>query len=288
MDMQGAKSARKGASSGGLTGPEPGTASKGSGRDSGDFRRAASDRSDPISSGLRKLWDDVALEPVPDDFLSLLDRIQTERDAPEASAGRRSGGGLAMSSLSRADEAAFRGDLVAIIPSLRAFARGLCGNRELADDLSQEALAKAWAARGSYQPGTNFRAWMYRILRNHFYTTAAVAKRFVPYDPDLSAHVQTTPPNQGGELTLADLQRGLATLTAEQREALILLESGMQWDEIADVMGCPLGTVKSRITRGRAALKLYMDGPSDVPDLPGPNRPPTRPQADGSGAPAIS
>ena len=173
-----------------------------------------------------------------------------------------------MTELSKADEDVFRTDLVAIIPSLRAFARGLCGNRELADDLAQEALAKAWAARKSYQPGTNFRAWMYRILRNHFYTTATVAKRFVAYDPDVAAHVQSTPPNQGGEIVLADLQRGLATLTAEQREALILLESGLQWEEIADVMGCPLGTVKSRITRGRAALKLYMDGPPDTPDAP--------------------
>ncbi|MGQ5700647.1 sigma-70 family RNA polymerase sigma factor [Sandaracinobacteroides sp. A072] len=158
----------------------------------------------------------------------------------------------------------FRRDLVAIIPSLRAFARGLCGNRDLADDLTQEALTKAWAARQSFQPGTNFRAWMFRILRNHFYTTATVARRFVAYDPDSPAHVMTTPPTQGGERTLADLQRGLATLPAEQREALVLLESGLQWDEIADVMGCPLGTVKSRITRGRQALKRYMDGPPEA------------------------
>ncbi len=168
----------------------------------------------------------------------------------------------------------FRRDLVAIIPALRAFARGLCGNRDLADDLAQEALTKAWAARQSYTPGTNFRAWMFRILRNHFYTTAVVAKRFVAYDPELAERVLTTPATQGGERTLYDLQRGLATLSAEQREALILLESGLQWDEIATVTGVPLGTVKSRITRGRVALKRFMEGPPDADATAAPPAPP--------------
>jgi RNA polymerase sigma-70 factor (ECF subfamily) len=160
-------------------------------------------------------------------------------------------------------EAAFRRDLVAIIPALRAFARGLCGNRDQADDLAQEAMAKAWAARASFAPGTNFRAWMFRILRNHFYSTTIVAKRFVPYDPDIPEHVQSTPPNQGGERMMADLARGLARLPAEQREALLLVESGMQWDEAAAVVGCPLGTIKSRITRGRVALRRYIEGGPD-------------------------
>jgi RNA polymerase sigma-70 factor (ECF subfamily) len=157
-------------------------------------------------------------------------------------------------------DARFRGELVAMIPKLRAFARGLCGNRDLADDLAQEALTKAWAARASYIPDTNFRAWLFRILRNHFYTVAGVSKRFVPYDPDAAAHVQSVPATQGDGLMLADMHRGLATLPAQQREALLLLGSGLQWDEIAAVMDCPLGTVKSRITRGRASLKRYMDG----------------------------
>ncbi len=160
----------------------------------------------------------------------------------------------------------FRAELIGMIPKLRAFARGLCGSRDLADDLAQETLTKAWAARASYVPDTNFRAWLFRILRNHFYTVAGVARRFVPYDPDVSAHVQTTAATQGDGIMLADMQRGLATLPAEQREALLLLGSGLQWDEIAAVMGCPLGTVKSRITRGRASLKRYMDGPPEPAD----------------------
>jgi len=157
-------------------------------------------------------------------------------------------------------DAQFRADMRAIMPSLRAFARGLCGDRDQADDLAQEALAKAWAARASFTPGTNFRAWMFRILRNHFYSVAVVQRRFVAYDPDLPAHVQTSIPNQEGGLMLDDLRRGLATLKPEQREALMLMESGLQWDEIAEVVGCPLGTVKSRITRGRTALRRYIEG----------------------------
>lgn len=166
-------------------------------------------------------------------------------------------------SIDPAAEEVFRRDLVAAVPMLRAFARGLCGNRELADDLSQEALMKAWAARASFTPGTNFRAWLFRILRNHFYTVSHVAKRYVALDPEAVEAMLVTPPTQGGGIVLADLNRGLQRLPAEQREALILMESGLQWDEIAAVMGCPLGTVKSRITRGRAALMAYLEGADD-------------------------
>ncbi|WP_439534061.1 sigma-70 family RNA polymerase sigma factor [Polymorphobacter sp.] len=169
--------------------------------------------------------------------------------------------------MSNGNDDQFRRELVEMVPSLRAFGRGLCGNRDLADDLAQETLMKAWAARASYTPGTNFRGWLFRILRNHFYTVAGVAKRFVAYDPDAPSHVQSTQATQGSGILLEDLQRALATLPVEQREALLLMESGLQWDEIARVMECPLGTVKSRITRGRAALKRYMDGPIDM--LPG-------------------
>lgn len=164
------------------------------------------------------------------------------------------------------DDRAFRENLVAIIPSLRAFARGLCGNRDLADDLAQEALAKAWAARASFTAGTNFKAWIFRILRNHFYTTATVARRFVLMDPHTTVDLVSVQPTQGAERTRHDIEAGLASLPAPQREALMLLESGLQWDEIAAIADCPIGTIKSRITRGRAALRLYLEGPP--PDSP--------------------
>lgn len=162
--------------------------------------------------------------------------------------------------LSTADEAKFRADLMAVIPSLRAYARSLCYNRDLADDLTQEALTKGWAARKSFLPGSNFRGWIYRILRNHYFSVTRVSRRFVTLDPEITERLMVTPATQDAGLNLADLQRGLAKLPVEQREALLLMESGLRCEDIAEVMGTPVGTVKSRISRGRAALRLHMDG----------------------------
>lgn len=187
--------------------------------------------------------------------------VSTTPATPPSPAATRAAGVKAQDN--KAADAVFRRDLVAAVPMLRAFARGLCGQRELADDLAQETLLKAWAARRSFTPGTNFRAWLFRILRNHFYTVSHVAKRFVALDPATVEAMMVTPATQGGGLMVADLRRGLETLPYEQREALLLMESGLQWDEIASVMDCPLGTVKSRITRGRAALRQYLDGPAE-------------------------
>lgn len=160
------------------------------------------------------------------------------------------------------DADAFRTNLIAIIPSLRAFARALAGGRsDMADDIAQEALAKAWAARSSFTPGSNFKAWIFRILRNHFYTRSRVASRFVLMDPNFANDLQIQPPTQGGQRVAEDIERGLATLPPSQREALMLLASGLLWTEIADIMECPMGTLKSRIVRGRRALKAYLDGP---------------------------
>jgi RNA polymerase sigma-70 factor (ECF subfamily) len=162
--------------------------------------------------------------------------------------------------LTTADEAQFRSDLMAVIPSLRAYARSLCYNRDLADDLTQEALTKGWAARKSFLPGSNFRGWIYRILRNHYFSVTRVSRRFVTLDPEITERLMVTPATQDAGLNLADLQRGLAKLPVEQREALLLMESGLRCEDIAEVMGTPVGTVKSRISRGRAALRIHMDG----------------------------
>jgi len=164
--------------------------------------------------------------------------------------------------LTAAQDAQFRSDLLAVIPSLRGYARSLCYNRDLADDLTQEALTKGWAARASFTPGSNFRGWMFRILRNHFFSVAKVSRRFVMLDPEISERLMVTEATQEAGLNLADLQRGLAELPAGQREALLLMESGLRCEDIAAIMETPVGTVKSRISRGRAFLRLYIDGHS--------------------------
>lgn len=158
-------------------------------------------------------------------------------------------------------DAQFKADMVAAIPRLRSFARGLCGNRDLADDLAQEALVKAWAARTSYRPGTNFRAWLFTILRNHFYSLSRRASRFAAWDPDLAARTLISPADQGVHIHFADLEAGLGTLPAEQREALVLVTAqGLSYEEAATVMGCAVGTIKSRVARARTALMRFLDG----------------------------
>jgi RNA polymerase sigma-70 factor (ECF subfamily) len=158
----------------------------------------------------------------------------------------------------------FKQQMVALIPSLRAFARGLCGNRDLADDLAQEAMARAWAARDSFAMGTNFRAWMFMIVRNQFYTTIRKNSRMSAWDPEAAERLLVTPATQHVGLDLADVEKALARLPDEQREMLMLVAAGgMSYQEAAEVTGCALGTVKSRIARGRIALSRMIDGAAE-------------------------
>lgn len=156
----------------------------------------------------------------------------------------------------------FRDLLVAIIPSLRAFARGLCGNRDLADDMVQDAMTRAWAARESFAPGSNFRAWIFMILRNHYYTTLRKNARMASWDPELAERVLVAGPTQYDRLNVQDVQAALLKLPAEQREVLLLIgANGVSYEEAADIMGCAVGTIKSRLARGRVALVALIDGP---------------------------
>jgi RNA polymerase sigma-70 factor, ECF subfamily len=163
----------------------------------------------------------------------------------------------------------FRDELVAIIPSLRAFARGLCGNVTLADDLAQDAMTRAWSARASYMPGSNFRAWMYTIVRNQFYTTFRRNARMVSWDPAAAEQILVVDANQHDRLHVQDVVAALQKLPPEQREALILVgANGMSYEDAADVMGCAVGTIKSRIARGRVALAALIDGPDEDASIP--------------------
>ncbi|WP_085340822.1 sigma-70 family RNA polymerase sigma factor [Aquidulcibacter paucihalophilus] len=162
--------------------------------------------------------------------------------------------------LARVLAAEFASKLVLVIPPLRAFARGLCGRADLADDLAQEALAKAWAARASYLPNTNFKAWIFTILRNHYYSWCRKQRRVAPWDPDAADKLLVCEPAQQGHMALAELAAGLQSLPAQQREALILVGAGgFAYEEAAQIIGCAVGTVKSRVARGRAFLRDFVD-----------------------------
>jgi len=158
------------------------------------------------------------------------------------------------------------------VPNLRAFAMSLLGNRDRADDLTQETILKAWSHMDSFEEGTNLQAWLFTIMRNTFISQCRREVREVP-DPDgLKAQAQTCPPAQEGYVDLQDLHRALTQVPPEQREALILVAgAGFSYEEAAAIVGCPVGTVKSRVNRGRlklAELLGWVDpletGPSDA------------------------
>jgi RNA polymerase sigma-70 factor, ECF subfamily len=159
------------------------------------------------------------------------------------------------------DDREFKDQMVALIPSLRAFARSLCGNPHMADDLAQEAMTRAWKARASFTMGTNFRAWMFMIVRNIFYTTVRKNARMVSWDPEVAERVLVEPATQHVGIELNDVQMALNKLPPVQREMLMLVAAeGVSYEEAATIAGCAIGTVKSRVARARAALVLMLEG----------------------------
>lgn len=166
---------------------------------------------------------------------------------------------------SKADRAEFRAQMEKLIPALRSFARGLCGNRDMADDLAQEAMMRAWAAQDSFTPGTNFRAWMFMIVRNQFYTTIRKNARMTSWDPEAAERILVQPATQHHVVEVAEVAEALQKLPAEQREMLLLIGAGgISYEEAAEIAGCAVGTVKSRLARGRAALSALINGPEDA------------------------
>ena len=151
--------------------------------------------------------------------------------------------------------AQIKADLIAVIPNLRAFAVSLCGNPDRADDLVQETLVKAWGNLDSFVEGTNLPAWLFTILRNFYYSEYRKRRREVA-DPDgVIATKLATAPAQNGHMDLRDLHDALQQLPTDQREALILIgASGLSYEEAANICGCAIGTMKSRVNRARNRL----------------------------------
>ena len=154
----------------------------------------------------------------------------------------------------------FERELVALIPHLRAFGRSLTGNASHGDDLAQDALAKALASRASYQPGTNMKAWTFMILRNQFYSEKRRSWRQSQLDQEAAERTLVAVDDPEAPVALDELRLGLSMLPAEQREALILVGAGgFAYEEAADICGCAVGTVKSRVSRARRALQGILE-----------------------------
>ena len=155
----------------------------------------------------------------------------------------------------------FKAELALVIPQLRAFGRSLSGNRDLADDLVQETLLKAWAARSRFQAGTNMRAWTFIILRNLFLSQMRRSRFTGEWDDLVADRLLAAPASQDRQIELGDVERALQHLPASQREALILVGAGgFAYEEAAEICGVAVGTIKSRVARGRVALEGLMVG----------------------------
>lgn len=150
--------------------------------------------------------------------------------------------------------------LVEHLPVLRAFAISLTRNGSRADDLVQDTVLKAWANIHSFQPGTNMRAWLFTILRNSFYSERRKARREVAdVDGEMSKRLACKP-DHDGRLQLRDFRAAFMQLPDRQREALVLVGALQHsYEDAAEMCGVRVGTIKSRLNRGRAQLARMLD-----------------------------
>src|SRR6201994_1513770 len=166
-----------------------------------------------------------------------------------------------------------RDQILASVPSLRAFAISLSGNVDRADDLVQETLLRALANIHSFEPGTNMPALLFTILRNLFRSEYRKRRREVEDADGSYAETLKTHPEQTSHVEFKEFSQALLKLPDDQREALILIgASGFSYEEAAEICGCAVGTIKSRVNRARTRLAnlLHIENPNDF----GPDRPP--------------
>lgn len=152
-----------------------------------------------------------------------------------------------------------RDTMLAAVPSLRAFGISLCGNVDRADDLVQETLLRALANIDSFQPGTNMSAWLFTILRNLFRSEYRKRRREVEDADGSYAETLKSQPEQTSRIEFEEFRTALDKLPDDQREALILVgASGFSYEEAAEICGCAVGTIKSRVNRARTRLSGLM------------------------------
>jgi len=159
-----------------------------------------------------------------------------------------------------------RDELLACVPSLRAFAISLSGNGDRADDLVQETLLRALANIESFQPGSNMPAWLFTILRNLFRSDYRKRRREVEDADGNYAKSLKSQPEQTQHLEFEEFRVALDKLPQDQKEALILVgASGFSYEAAAAICGCAVGTIKSRVNRARTKLSglLYVEGADD-------------------------
>lgn len=154
----------------------------------------------------------------------------------------------------------FHDQVISILPKLRIQALALTRNRAAAEDLVQDAVCNALSAQSSFIPGTNFPAWMHRILRNRFISNLRKRRDTTDID-DVPAHTFATEAPHEDRLALKELAKAMTKLPTDQREALMMVVvHGMSYEALAEATGCAVGTAKSRVFRARRQLEAWLLG----------------------------
>jgi len=158
----------------------------------------------------------------------------------------------------------FLDEVEACIPALRRYARALSHDRDIADDLVQDCLERAVRKRSLFRPVGPVRPWLFRILLNLYRNDKRRIRRQGPHVPiEGEADHSGASGNQVSRLELAEVARALQRLPDEHREALMLVAlEGMTYEEASAILEIPIGTVMSRISRARQALRTATDAPS--------------------------
>lgn len=159
-----------------------------------------------------------------------------------------------------------RAEILALLPALRAFAFSLTSQRSDADDLVQDTLVRAIQSIHQFTPGTRLKSWLFTIMRNSHRSSYIVFRRENTTNYEALVSTLQTKAEQEGVADLADLRALLSTLPQEQQEVLVLVGGlGFSYEEAAEVIGCAVGTIKSRLCRGRERLEqLMMTVPSEA------------------------
>jgi len=154
------------------------------------------------------------------------------------------------------------------IPQLRRYARALTGDYTAAEDLVQDTLERAWKRIGLWRLGSDLRAWLFTIMHNLHVNQLKADSRQQGQPPEQATLDLSVRPTQEDRLELRDLNKALRRLSNEQREVLLLVGlEQMSYEEVAKVLGIPIGTVMSRLSRGRDQLRAMMEGSSAAPQL---------------------
>ncbi len=200
-----------------------------------------------IFENLNRVYEENSISPLDATFARLILKIRVE----EEKAGSK--------------RVSFGDEISELLPDLRGFARSLTRNADSAEDLVQETIIKALSNTDKFQVGTSLRSWLFTILRNQFYSSRRKTKWEVSDTDGAEALKLVQMPNQDAHVALREFRTVFEELPVDQREALMLIGvAGFSYEEAAKTCACAVGTLKSRVNRGRARLTDVLGTPEAI------------------------